>query len=243
MKATKRNSIITVALGASLALGCLSGAANGLLVYDNSQTDLSVDLYTEADVMVGDQVILDSSIVQRELKSFDFQYYSTEDVRIRVRLRENDGALVIGSDHTSGKPNTVLYNSGWFSVPADPTRGTIDFDSATLMAGNGGNPVVVPDSFTLEINLGGSFDDDVFALTLYDPPAVGSNWDDYWRNDPVNGWELLEIKNPTNEQTIPANFAARFYVVPEPTSIAFGIIFGGGALGFIVARRRAKKAA
>ena len=238
MKVMIRKYILGAAISGVFAMATWSGlGASSLLVYDNSANDLTVDFAPGAGQAVGDQIILEPTVTPRELLSFDFQYFlpagASRQVNARVVLAENDGAP---DPNVAGalQPGTTLYDSGQFAVADAPSRATLVFDLTGL-------GVVVPDSFTWIVKFTGDRADEV-ALTLYSPPVVGDNYLDYWHNTSGSNWELRELQDVTGAP-VPADFAARFYVVPEPTSIAFGVIFGGGALGLIIARRRAKKTA
>lgn len=204
------------------------------VVYDNSSNDLLIRFNPGA-VEVGDEIILAPG-PERMISTFTFQYWGENfsgDEQIRVRFYANDAFY--SSHNAFIAPGTPLYDSGPFSIPVTP-RQTIVLDYATLLAGNGGNPVIVPDSFTwsvqfLNVNAGAG---ERAGLDIYDPATTGWNYTSYWENDPIQGWLLK-----TNQFGIPMSFGARVEaVVPEPNVLALGL---GGGLLFLLARSRMRR--
>ncbi|NGO40237.1 hypothetical protein G4L39_12655 [Limisphaera ngatamarikiensis] len=222
---------IKVLLAAGFVGGFVAVAAAQTLVYDNSSNDQLVR-FNPGTVEVGDEIILASG-PERMISLFQFQYWGENfsgDEQIRVRFYANDAFYA--SHGTFIAPGTILYDSGWFPIVATP-RQTILLDYATLLAGNSGNPVIVPDSFTwsvqfLNVDSGAG---ERAGLDVYSPPTVGNNYTSYWENDPLNGWLLK-----TNQWGIPMDFGAKVYaVVPEPSVLALGL---GGGLLFVLLRGR-----
>lgn len=203
------------------------------LVYDNSSNDQLIR-FNPGGAEVGDEIILAPG-PERMISQFRFQYWGQNfsgDEQIRVRFYANDAYY--SSHNAFIAPGTILYDSGPFSI-VETARQTIVLDYATLLAGNGGNPVIVPDSFTWSVqflnvdpNAGESA-----GLDVYSPPTVGNSYTSYWENDPLNpGWLLK-----TNQWGIPMDFAARVQaVVPEPNVLALGL--GGGLLFLLMRGRR-----
>jgi hypothetical protein len=68
------------------------------------------------------------------------------------------------------------------------------------------------------------------GLLYYNPPTVGSSFDDYWLNNGT-GFQLVDSSG------IVDNFAAQVTAVPEPSTIAL-ILAGAGALGAARLRRK-----
>lgn len=205
------------------------------VVYDNSSNDYLIR-FNPGTVEVGDEIILAPG-PERMISTFTFQYWGENfsgDEQIRVRFYVNDAFY--SSHNANIAPGTLLFDSGPFSIPATP-RQTIVLDYATLLSGNGGNPVIVPDSFTwsvqfLNVNPAGG---ERAGLDIYDPATTGWNYTSYWENDPINGWLLK-----TNQFGIPMSFGARVEaVVPEPNVLALGL---GGGLLFLLARGRLRRA-
>ncbi|MCX7867415.1 hypothetical protein [Limisphaera sp. VF-2] len=227
----KRLQILTCAVAVVLG-GAVGQSAT--LVYDNSSNDLVIR-FNPGPAEVGDEILLAPG-PERMISTFTFQYWGENfsgDEQIRVRFYANDAFYA--SHNAFIAPGTLLYDSGPFSIPATP-RQTIVLDYATLLAGNSGNPVIVPDSFTwsvqfLNVNPGAG---ERAGLDIYDPPTTGWNYTSYWEKDPIQGWLLK-----TNQFGIPMNFGARVEaVVPEPNVLALGL---GGGLLFLLARSRARR--
>jgi len=79
------------------------------------------------------------------------------------------------------------------------------------------------------------------GLLFYDPPAVGSSFDDHWEftgttDNPTPHWVLADNQEIINGAELVDNFGALVTVVPEPTTV--GLLIGGAALLGIAARRR-----
>jgi hypothetical protein len=71
---------------------------------------------------------------------------------------------------------------------------------------------------------------------LFDPPDIGSSFDDYWLlgfPDSTDDWALFQLANE-----IPANFGARITAVPEPSAL---MLLTLAFAGFIRCRRRCKR--
>lgn len=184
-----------------------AGSANATVVYDNSVNDLSVN-FNPGTNEVGDEIVLAGT--DRYVTNFIFQYYATNLVgneEVRVRFYKNDGPPSSSGPLT---PGTVFYDSGFFNIGvfgATP-RATLIFDRSTLQEYNG-NDILAPDSFTWSVqfrNMGGGGS---FGETLYNPPTVGQNYNDYWDNTGT-AWQLK-----TNLST-GISFAARIEATAVP---------------------------
>jgi hypothetical protein len=193
------------------------------VVYDNSQNDLSIR-FNPGLTEVGDEIVLDGGA--RTVTNFTFQYWGLTlggSAQARVRFYANDGAA---SPAGPLKPNSLLFDSDWFSIISTP-RNTLIFDDFITGAVQ---PLTgpVPDSFTWSIqfqNLGGG----TAGVDLYDPIVTGGNYNEYWDNDGINGWQYRGTNSPN------INFAAKVSAVPEPTVIGLGLL---GGLGFLILRNR-----
>ncbi|MCS7089475.1 MAG: hypothetical protein RMN51_06975 [Verrucomicrobiota bacterium] len=215
--------------GFVVAVG-ISAAMGQTLVYDNSTNDQLIRFNTGS-LEVGDEILLAPG-PERMISLFRFQYWGENfsgDEQIRVRFYANDAFYA--SHNAFIAPGTLLYDSGWFNVMAS-ARQTILLDYATLLTGNAGNPVIVPNTFTWSVqfrnvNAGAG---ESAGVDIYDPPTTGWNYTSYWENDPLNGGWLLK----TNRWGIPMNFAAQIEaVVPEPNVLALGV---AGGLLFLLMR-------
>ena len=223
-----------VLLHGAVAVGLSLVCQGATVVYDNSTNDQLVRFNPGA-VEVGDEILLAPG-PERMISLFRFQYWGENfsgDEQIRVRFYANDAFYL--SHNAFIAPGTLLYDSGWFNIMATP-RQTILLDYPTLLAGNGGNPVIVPNSFTwtvqfLNVNAGAG---ERAGVDIYSPPNVGWNYTSYWENDPISGWLLK-----TNQWGIPMDFAAYVEaVVPEPNVLALGL---GGGLLFLMVRMRVRR--
>ncbi len=198
------------------------------IVYENASNDLNTNL-DPGTREVGDEIILDGTA--RWLSEFTFEYWGTNTlsdiefagtVEARIRFYLNDGPPLPDIDDIL-TPGTLLYDSGSFQI--DPTpRATLTFTDFSL----GTVPLTqpLPDSFTWSVQFSGLGLTDTAGVTLYSPPTIGNNFNDYWVNDGVD-W-LLE----TN--LVNMDFAARFAAVPEPSTLLLAFL-GLAAVG--VARR------
>ena len=237
-------SVLWVAFAAPLRADDPIGGSWGSCLYSNSINDL-ITRFDPGTLEVGDQIILAPG-TPRNLGYFDFEYWGWNtstpgsfagDVQARVRFYHNNGDPFNGY----ATPSTMFYDSGWFGgstngaflVPTGPTPGYPANDLfhggcrfcqrralASLMSSLG------PSS-------SGGWDlTDTVGVDLYSPPTVGQNYPDYWENtDGLGGWTLL-----TN--TVPMDFGARFYAVPEPSSLALSLI---GGLGILTLARRLRR--
>ncbi|MCL4178173.1 MAG: PEP-CTERM sorting domain-containing protein [Verrucomicrobia bacterium] len=188
------------------------------IVYENASNDLNTNL-DPGTREVGDEIILDGTA--RWLSEFTFEYWGTNTlsdtefagtVEARIRFYLNDGPPLPSIDDVL-TPGTLLYDSGSFQV--DPTpRATLVFTDFNL--GNVPLTQPLPDSFTWSVQFSGLGLTDTAGVTIYSPPTIGNNFDDYWVNDGVN-W-LLE----TN--LVNMDFAARFAAVPEPSTLLLGLL-------------------
>jgi hypothetical protein len=209
-----------IAIGLSI-FATISARAN--VVYDNSTTDLSLR-FNPGLAEVGDEISLLGGAAT--ITNFTFQYWGLSlgvSAQARVRFYANDGAP---SPAGPLKPNSLLFDSDWFNV-ATTERNTLIFDDFTTgalvpLTGE------LPGSFTWSVqfqNLGGGS----AGVDLYDPPTIGGNYNEYWDNDGVNGWQYRGTNSPN------INFAARISAVPEPTVIGLGLL---GGLGVLFLRNR-----
>ncbi|MBI2927198.1 MAG: PEP-CTERM sorting domain-containing protein [Verrucomicrobia bacterium] len=206
---------------AVLAVCALANAAAlaQTTVYDNSTTALvngtGKQLFHASGFEYGDEITLGAG--DRMASQFQFEYFGlAAGGTFTVRFYDNNGG------GTPGKPGDLLYESGATSILADYHKVTVDF--------TGLSPVTVDDTFIWSVK----FDGGSAGLLLYDPPTVGSSFNDFWENG-AGGWQVTQIKDGAT--VIPANFGAKLVTVPEPGTVA--TLLGGLAmLGVVVYRRR-----
>ena len=235
MKGLMRNSFklrmfLVVGL---LGMGCTSLLQGQSMIYSNSFNDLGTR-FDPGIYEVGDQIIFAGT--DRNLTFFDFEYWGINtsspyffagNVQARVRFYLNDGAPFNGYP----TPGTMFFDSGWFGGFAPSPRSTIQF--TTLDFGTSG--LHLPDDeITWSVQFQGMGGTDTVGLDLYSPPTVGQNYDDYWEFD-GSSWSLL-----VNTNGLPMDFGARFYAIPEPSSLVLSLAGGMGILMLVRRLRRAE---
>jgi hypothetical protein len=212
-------------LGAIVATGSAVSAQS--MVYNNGVNYSGFYLNPGANE-VGDEIILAAG--PRMASTFQFEYFASYPVvhvvneTFRIRFYANDGAD-LGGPFNTHLPNTVLYDSGSqiLAPPIDPSgRATYLFD---LTLAN----IVLPDRFTWSVQFSGLDAGETIGVSIYDPPTVGNNFDDYWYNTGAT-WELRATNG------IPINFGAQITAVPEPSTYVLAIL--GGICGLALLNRQ-----
>jgi hypothetical protein len=227
-------SSLSLATGALFLGGVL--ATNASTIFDNSVNDL-LKTFEPGTLQVGDEIVLGGDPNARYLTSFSFEYWGTGggfggafsgNVQARVQFYLNDGAAFNGY----ATPGTSFYDSGLFYIPSTPRNSLLFVPGAdNIPAGGLFMPVV--SNFTWTVTFSGMGAGDHVGLDLYSPPAVGSDYPDYWQFN-GGGWTLM-----TNSVSPTMDFASKFEAtVPEPSSVALGILSGAGLL---LALRRNRK--
>jgi hypothetical protein len=218
-----------------LGIGFTSSLQAGY-IYSNSIND-QVIRFDPGTLEVGDEISFAGT--ERNLTYFDFEYWGANtlslssfagNVQARVRFYENNGAPFNGYPRPSVTP---FFDSGWFGgfgpTDYDPFRATIYFTEGTDFPSGG---LFIPaDHITWSVQFQGLGATDTVGVDLYSPPVIGGNFDDYWENG-TGGWRLL-----TN--SVPMDFGARFYAVPEPSSLVLSL---AGGLGILILVRRLRRA-
>lgn len=207
--------------GAALASLIAASASAQVVVYDNATTPLNS--YFASQTEFGDEISIGAGWIAH---SFTFEYYGEN-------LSGNEKAVV-----------RFYRNDG---VPVGPSQapGSLFFESTEIPLINGNYPVSIvdlvslnialPSSFTWTVKVTGLTPAETFSLKLYDPPTVGTSFDDIWQFG-LDGWELKQA------QGLPpgtgSNFGASLTAVPEPGTLT---LIGVGALA-LMARRRSVRA-
>jgi hypothetical protein len=225
-----------------LAMGalCMSIAAplRAATIFDNSVNDLHYR-FSPGTLEVGDEIVLAGT--ERYLTYFSFEYFGINTthptyfdgtIQARVRFYENTGAPYHGYATPSA---TSFYDSLWFPVGSPTDRSTFVFtEGADFPAGGLFLPMLsTVSNMTWSVEFQGMTLADSVGVDIYSPPTVGADYPDYWQND-GSGWALL-----TN--TVPMDFAARFYAnqtVPEPSAVTLSIM---GGLGLLTLARRLRR--
>lgn len=197
-----------------------SSAFAQTVVYKNTETPL--DAYFASQTEFGDQITISGGGYRAT--AFTFEYFAS------------------GVDASSSAVLRFYRNDG---VPLDSTSvqapGSLFYQSVDIPLYNGNFPQQVidlpegmdllPSTFTWTItpkNLPGGA---VFGLKLYDPPTVGSSFDDIWQFTPT-GWSLIQVPGYT------ANFGAELIAVPEPGVVS---LLAVGGLALLMRRRSASR--
>ena len=230
--------IIAAGVGVLLLTGV---PVYGSILYDNSTWDNSRSLNFTNGQAVGNQVVMGSGYTSAILTDFSFEIYSSLVtpfaglVNMQVMLYANDGALTNGY----AMPNTLLFNSGAFSLQPPATWsgnlgtnvGTVSFNLLTTPY----MPVYLPSTnFTLAVVVNGMFTGDSVGMELFNPATVGQNYDDYWVQNAAGSWALM-----TNSAG-PTDFGSQFNGtgVPEPSTLGLSVVGASLLIGSFWLRRR-----
>lgn len=227
----RTTSKLVKALAAASALlpFCNSGLAS--IVYDNSTTDLNQSYGVNA-VEFGDQITLAGT--DRLVTDFRFEYFLSANAggneTAQLILYANDGALVTRTlpDNSTiqvASPGTVLYTSSILTL-----------QTGYQIAEAAGLSITVPDSFTWAVTLNGVDSGEIAGLRLYDPPTVGSSFADFWQRS-GGTWNTFVFPDGT-AGSFGARVTAIPAAVPEPTTLALGLIAGLGFFGYRSIKRR-----
>lgn len=224
MRTTSKFVKCLAALSALLPF-CTSGLAS--VVYDNSFTDLNQS-YGTNNVEFGDEINLSGT--DRVVTNFKFEYFlggnASGNETAQLTLHANDGPMItrtIGTDTFQiASPGSVLYTSPILSLQTG-------YQTAEASA----FAVDVPDTLTWTVTFQGLEAGEVAGLRLFNPPTVGTSFADFWQK---NGgtWNTQLIDNGV----VPANFAARVTAVPEPSTLALGLLAGLSCMGYLGFKRR-----
>lgn len=224
MRNTTRFSLKLLVLAAVVSAASMTSRAD-TLVFNNTSNYLGTSYYVPSEF--GDQINLSSATTDRYLTKFTFEYTSAHgnsgDERVWLKFYANDGA--------GGAPGTVLYDSR-FAFPTDIAmpRGNANLVDLT------GVSIRVPDSFTWTVQFSNVAASETVGLIMYDPPTVGTDFDDYWEKTTA-GWVTKRLPGSAY------SFGAVAYAVaiPEPGTLQLGLLAGISALGFLFQRRASKR--
>ncbi len=197
------------------------------IVYDNTDTNTFLGQYYGSPFEFGDQINLVAP-GQWIVTSFKFDYYLNGNLNgnetADLRFYANNGA--------NGAPGTLLYDSGVFNI----TKGENGYNTVN----DSGLQVEVPGTFTWTVLFGGIEAFETAGLLFYNPPTVGSSFDDYWERDSSGAWALKRF-TPAGGPV--ANFGAQVtaIAVPEPATIQLGLFASLVWLGYVARQRAARK--
>ena len=210
------------------ALFVAFAAHSATMVYNNGVSYSGFYLNPGANE-VGDEIILGAG--PRIASSFQFEYYGSGfsgNEQYQIRFYLNDGTD-LGGPFNTHLPSTVFYNSGLL-----PLAAPVDIVSsrATYLIDLSYTNIVLPDRFTWSIQITGITGSEAAGPTIYNPPLVGNNFDDYWYNTGAS-WQLRASNG------VPISFGAQLSAVPEPSTYVLAIL--GGICGFaLVIRKRSR---
>ena len=189
----------SVLLAAGAVLMSLSLPLRAYVIYDDSQTDLHFR-YSPGTTEIGDEILLGGPANARYLTNFSFEYWGLNSntpssfagaVEARVRLYVMDGPRNPNTPDGWITPGTMFYDSLWFSVPGPTDRSTFNFTAGSDFPSDG---LFIPSNdITWSVQFQGMGEGDALGLDIYCPAVVGTNYNDYWVNDPT--WTLMENTN------------------------------------------------
>lgn len=211
-------------------ISCFASQASQL-IYDNTSTRIADARFKiNNGIELGDEVLLDWSKadpVGTKLDGFRFQYYGlnfngTEQVQVRF----------YGINQTTYTPSTLLWDSGLVSLPGAP-------DSATMQFNDFGNVTLLPEDIMWTVQFSGLTGTAEAGLEIFTPPTVGNNFTTYWQK--VGGsWQMLRAMDD-GQSEITIDFGAQFTAVPEPSTMALGLLGLAGLAGAAIRRRIARR--
>jgi len=235
-----------VLLAAGALLMSLSLPLRADVIYDNSNP--ANDLHYRFDTgtnEIGDEILLGGTA--RYLTNFSFEYWGVSTgpntnsfagaVQAQVRFYEMDGPLHNGFN----TPGTCFYDSGLFSVPSPTPRNTFVFTAGSDFLSGG---LFIPtNDITWSVQFTGMGATDSLGVDIYCPPVVGTNYNDYWVNDPTGGWTLTENYSapgaPYPGGPGQMNFGALMEgQIPEPSAMVLSLVGGLGIWGLTRRLRR-----
>jgi hypothetical protein len=155
--------------------------------------------------------------------NFAYEYFgygpafTSNSVTMALRFYSNNA--------TNGTPGSLLFDSGYFPVPATPAAGSV--------VSFAGLNVSVPRGFTWAVEFqglgaGGGGGLQSAGLDLYGVPTVGFTYDDYWERSGAGGTWVLRTPSPGNP---PINFGCVVLgtysgppvVTRQPTNVVAGV--------------------
>jgi hypothetical protein len=202
-----------------IAAALIAPQISAQTIYDNASNYLDTFTGIAGNQQIGDQVIFAPG-TPRILDSFQIEYYVEAGATVngQVFLRLNDGPEV---EPGINAPGTVIYTGDVNSL----LTGRNYFQDTGL-----GINLGAATSLTFSVDFTGVDAGEDVGLLYYDPPTIGTSFDDFWRLT-ESGWELQVTPG------IGDNFGAVFTAVPEPSTWAL-LIGGMSMLGFFGFRRK-----
>ncbi len=222
--AKKRGSpLLLQALAVGIVALLVQNAQSQGIVYNNSTT-FNGNFNFAAGTQAGNEVVLAGSATSDTITQFQVQFDLTGAGApnggdgVEVQFYANTGATVNGY----ASPGTLLYSSGFSSLTSFTSGSTLTYSIPN---------VVVPKDFTWTLVFEGVPAGEAAGLGLFGPATVGGNYHDAWVNN-GSAW-VLDVATGTGTPAL--EFGATLTAVPEPSTIALGVI---GACAFLARRRK-----
>ncbi len=245
-------------LAATLVMAFIVSSASAQFIYNNGVTPVapSTILSLTNNQIVG-QEILPNFANGSYLKDFTFEYYSASNfapnsVSFNVQFYYNNGPTFNGYN----TPGVKFFDSGWIGLvsPQDLNSGVVATWNLQWQDIYGGAPdyndpypytpalamntqLQLPSNFTVVFSFSGIGSLNTFGFQLFNPPATGTNYGDYWVNAGTElspNWGLYT--NSVGSSAIGMQLTGSPDPVPEPSVIAMGVL--GGLLMTRLLRRR-----
>jgi hypothetical protein len=202
-------------IGWAMVVGAsVFGQAPEAVIYDNSINYLGQFFFTPNEF--GDQIVFSATEPERTITNFKIEYYvdpvmADNNETVQVRLYQNDG---VGQS-----PGTLLYDTGIFSIASGINY--VNLQNMNLR---------VQDGLTWTVLFGGIDPGDTAGLLLFDPPTIGTSFNDFWEKSGAD-WGTKTIAG------VNANFGAQVIAVPEPSTVALMLLGSLAGLGLMLRRR------
>jgi hypothetical protein len=227
MRNTTRFSLKLLVLAVVVSAASMTSRAADTLVYNNTSNYLGNSYYVASEF--GDQITLSTSTTDRYLTKFMFEYTSAHgndgNETAWLRFYRNDGL--------GGIPGSLFFDSR--NLPGYATDIPLPRGNANQVEISGVT-ILVPNTFTWTVQFSNVAASETVGLTMYNPPTVGSNFDDYWEKSGTT-WVAKRLPGYFY------SFGALAYAtaVPEPGTLQLGVLAGITALGFLFQRRMSKR--
>jgi hypothetical protein len=232
----------------------LAQDVQGQVIYDNTGTTSSTTTqqgnYTFGTPQAGNEIVVGNGVSKYDITSFAVQFFLTPNVSgtpfsgsptVTLNLYYNTGPDFGAT--TYAEPGTSFYSSTFTATAFTPTSGQVLTFTPNVVAQD-------PD-FTWTLTFNNVPAGDSYGLSIFNNsqvnthgvpvPATGANYNDAWVNSGTPSspsWSLVQSttgSNPPNTPGLQFGALVDGSVVPEPSTIALGIL---GACGFLARRRK-----
>lgn len=208
------------------ALTLLSVSALAEIVYNNTLNNLGSYIPSPT-TEFGDQITLSTATTSRKLSNFKFDYYlsptASGNESLTFKLYANDGP--------GGSPQTELTAGKTWSVSLAPDYHYVSFGFDQT----GPFSVNLPETFTWSVLFTGIEGQEHAGLLMFDPPTVGTSFNDYWEKQADGSWKTMQVLGAA------VNFSAQVTAVPELGTLQYGLMGGLAWVGLAIRRRLAAR--